>query len=64
METLFAKTKIAHGRRIFSLNKNLRKKLTSDDFEKGFIRFLENDEVMNRRESKMIEKAIRNSLYV
>ena len=54
METLFAKTKIAHSRRVFCKNKEEKTILTSDDLEKGLKMFLENDEVKKRKESGFV----------
>jgi len=49
METLLAKTKIAHSRRIFGKDKQERKKLTIKDLEKGFKMYSDNNEVKNRK---------------
>ena len=51
METLFAKTKIAHGRRIFCKPKKERKLITMEDLEKGFNMYCQNDEVNKRKNS-------------
>jgi len=48
METLFAKTKIAHGRRIFGKKEDERKKITIQDLDKGFDMYCANDEVNGR----------------
>ncbi len=48
IETLLAKTKIAHSKRVFCLNKKFKKIITLKDLDKGFEIFLENDEVKNR----------------
>jgi len=50
METLFAKTKIAHSRRVFCKKKEEKTILNSDDLEKGLKMFLENDEVKKRKD--------------
>ncbi len=63
IETLFAKTKIAHARRVFSLDKDKQKSLNEEDFNKGFEKYLDNDEVKNRKNGKNIEQDILNSLY-
>ena len=56
METLLAKTKIAHSRRIFGKDKKDRKKLTVKDLEKGFKMYSDNSEVKNRKkDSSAIE---------
>lgn len=48
METLFAKTKIAHGRRIFGKKAEERKKIILQDLKKGFTMYCANDEVNDR----------------
>lgn len=50
METLFTKTKIAHGRRVFCLPVSEKKIITIDDLENGFKLFIENPEVKDRKE--------------
>lgn len=42
IETLFAKTKIAHSRRVFCLDETTKKKITDKDIEKGFELYLKN----------------------
>ena len=63
METLFSKTKIAHGRRVFCKPPEEKKKIIKEDLEKGFKMFLNNDEVKRRKDEKEIEKSIKYSLY-
>jgi len=50
IETVLAKAKIAHGRRIFGKSSENKKKLDKKDLEKGFENFLKNDDVKNRKE--------------
>lgn len=64
METLFAKTKIAHSRRVFCRPKSEKTKITVEDLEKGYKLYLQNDEVKNRDDNKEFERLIRDSLYV
>jgi SpoVK/Ycf46/Vps4 family AAA+-type ATPase len=52
METLLAKIKIAHGRRVFCKLIEEKKKITFIDLEKGFEYYLKNDEVKNRKEKE------------
>ena len=61
METLFAKTKIAHSRRVFCLPVKEKKILVKKDFDKGFELFLANDEVKSRKEN--METLLLNSMY-
>ncbi len=42
IETLFAKTKIAHSKRVFCLEPSVKKQLTLKDLEKGFELYLKN----------------------
>ena len=63
METLFSKTKIAHGRRVFCKPPEEKKKIIKEDLDKGFKMFLNNDEVKRRKDEKEIEKSIKYSLY-
>ena len=53
METLFAKTKIAHSRRVFCKDKSVKTKLIMKDIEKGFSMFLDNNEVKSRKGGTM-----------
>ena len=54
METLLAKVKIAHSRRVFCLPNDKKKHITLDDLNKGFDMFLNNDEVKNRNTTSII----------
>ena len=48
IETLLAKTKIAHGRRVFCKDENEKRVITQKDVNKGFEMFTDNKEVKNR----------------
>jgi len=48
METLLAKTKIAHGKRVFCKKEEEKKKITLEDLENGFKIYLDNGEVKKR----------------
>ena len=63
METLFAKIKVAHGRRIFGKNINMQKILNIDDMTLGFKKYLENDEVKDRKHIRDKDKALFSLLY-
>lgn len=56
METLFAKTKIAHARRVFCKKKEEKTILIKKDLEKGLKMFLENDEVQKRKNSEFVSQ--------
>ena len=57
MELLFTFTKIAHGRRIYSKDKSLRKKISIADMKQGYDTFLKN---INLKK----EPTYMNSIYV
>jgi hypothetical protein len=63
IETLLAKTKIAHSRRVFCKPLEEKRKLTVKDLEKGFEIYLKNDEVKKRKESTEQRNRL-TSLYV
>lgn len=48
LETLFQLSKVAHARRVFCLDKSVKKILTLPDLEKGLDMFKNNDEVKSR----------------
>ena len=50
METLLAKVKICHSRRVFCLEIEKKKKLSLNDMNTGFNMFLNNDEVKSRKD--------------
>jgi len=50
IETLLAKIKIAHGRRVFCLPEDKKKNINLKDMKKGFDMFLDNNEVKNRKD--------------
>ena len=50
IETLLAKVKIAHGRRVFCLPKEKKLTITLKDLNKGYDMFLDNDEVKSRKD--------------
>ena len=54
METLLAKVKIAHSRRVFCLPDKFKKHLTLEDLNKGYEMFLNNDEVKKRDTTNII----------
>jgi len=63
IETVLAKTKIAHSRRVFCKPENEKKKITIKDLEKGFEMYLKNDDIKNRKDSEYIKKQLYSSLY-
>ena len=63
IETVLAKTKIAHSKRVFCKPENEKKKITIKDLEKGFEMYLKNDDIKNRKDSEYIKKQLYSSLY-
>lgn len=63
METLLAKIKIAHGRRVFCKSDNEKKKINFADMENGLKMYLNNDNVKNRKNNENMKEII-NSMYV
>jgi ATP-dependent 26S proteasome regulatory subunit len=62
IETLFAKTKIAHSRRVFCLDKSVKKNITVEDINKGLKIFLENTTSKKNDEEDRL-KQILSSMY-
>jgi SpoVK/Ycf46/Vps4 family AAA+-type ATPase len=63
IETLLAKTKIAHSRRVFCLPESNKKKISLRDLDKGFEIFLKNEDVKNRRDEREQKRYMYNTLY-
>ena len=61
IETLLAKVKIAHGRRVFCLPKEKKLTITIRDLNKGYNMFLDNDEVKSRKDKSI--KDILSHMY-
>jgi SpoVK/Ycf46/Vps4 family AAA+-type ATPase len=62
IETLFGKVKIAHSRRVFCLDDNIKKKLTIKDIDKGLEMFKKNENNDAKREENF--KKIVSSMYI
>lgn len=61
IETLFAKTKIAHSRRVFGLDNSVKKYITLKDLNKGFEMYLKNECSETKHTEKM--NTIISSMY-
>jgi SpoVK/Ycf46/Vps4 family AAA+-type ATPase len=61
IETLFAKTKIAHSRRVFGLDDSLKKYITLKDLNKGFELYLKHENSQNKQTEKI--NTILSSMY-
>ena len=64
METLFAKVKIAHSRRVFCLPEDNKTIISLKDMKKGLELYLNNEEVKSRKEDKDSLKRLHQSMYV
>jgi hypothetical protein len=56
IETLFAKVKIVHGRRIFGKGTDIKKKLSLKDLDKGLEVFIKNSTNNKTNEEERIKK--------
>jgi len=56
IETLFAKTKIAHSRRVFCLDENMKRQLTIVDIDKGLEIYLKNN--IKKEDNEHIQKSL------
>ena len=61
IETLFAKTKIAHSRRVFCLDPSLKKQLTIKDLDRGFEIYSKNEDTKDKEREKL--NKIISSMY-
>lgn len=61
METLLSKVKIVHSRRVFCLENEKKRVLTKKDMDNGFQKFLENNEVKNRKQDN---KHVYTNMYI
>jgi SpoVK/Ycf46/Vps4 family AAA+-type ATPase len=63
VETILAKTKIAHSKRVFCKPESEKKKITINDLEKGFELYLKNDDIKNRKDTEFMKKQLYSSIY-
>ena len=63
IETILAKTKIAHSRRVFCKPEEEKRRIILKDLDKGFEIYLKNDDVKNRRNEIEMKKYLYNTLY-
>jgi SpoVK/Ycf46/Vps4 family AAA+-type ATPase len=63
IESLLAKTKIAHSKRVFCKDKLYKKKLTLEDLDNGLKLYLKNNETHNNRSNNLIKKQLQYSMY-
>jgi len=63
IETILAKTKIAHSRRVFCKPENEKRKIVLKDLDKGFEIYLKNSDVKNRKDELEMKRYLYNTLY-
>jgi Holliday junction resolvasome RuvABC ATP-dependent DNA helicase subunit len=63
IETVLAKTKIAHSRRVFCLAETEKKKINIKDLDKGFGIFIQNNDIQRQLDDEYTKKQLYNSLY-
>lgn len=63
IETILAKTKIAHSKRVFCKPESEKKRLNLKDLENGFKNYLKNENVKNRKSELDNKKYLYNTLY-
>lgn len=63
METILAKTKIAHGKRVFCRPESEKRRLVLKDLECGFEMYMKNDEVKGRKDEREMKKLLYSTLY-
>ena len=64
IETLFAKAKIAHGRRVFGKSEEIKKKLSAKDLDKGLEIFLKNSCNNKAKEEEDKIKKLMATMYM
>ena len=63
IENILAKTKIAHGKRVFCKSEDIKKKITLIDLNKGFDMYLKNEDIKNRKQETEMKNYITSTLY-
>ena len=63
IETVLAKTKIAHSRRVFCRPEAEKRRLVLKDLDNGFEMYMQNEEVKGRREAKEMKNYLHATLY-
>jgi hypothetical protein len=63
METLLAKTKIAHSRRVFGKSGEEKRNILLIDLENGFKSYLNNSDIQKRKENEHFKKQVYHSMY-
>jgi len=63
IETILAKTKIAHSKRVFCKPENEKRKIILKDLENGFEMYLKNNDVKKHKGELEIKKYLYNTIY-
>ena len=63
IETVLAKTKIAHSRRVFCRPESEKKRLVLKDLDSGFEMYMQNEEVKGRKDEREMKRHLYSTLY-
>ena len=64
IESVLAKTKISHSRRVFCMPETDKRKINLADLEAGFDIFVKHHDLDTKKEDEYFKQHIRNSIYV
>jgi SpoVK/Ycf46/Vps4 family AAA+-type ATPase len=63
IETVLAKTKIAHSRRVFCRPESEKRQLVLKDLDSGFEMYMQNEEVKGRKDDREMKHYLYSTLY-
>jgi SpoVK/Ycf46/Vps4 family AAA+-type ATPase len=63
IETILAKTKIAHSKRVFCKPLNEKKKIILEDLNKGLEIYLKNEDITNKKNEEQFKKILHSTIY-
>ena len=63
IETVLAKTKIAHSRRVFCRPESEKRRLVLKDLDSGFEMYMQNEEVKGRKDEREMKRHLYSTLY-
>ena len=63
IETVFAKTKIAHSKRVFCKPLSEKKKINLEDLNKGLEIHLKNEDIVKKKNEENLKKILHSTIY-
>jgi len=63
IETIFAKTKIAHSKRVFCKPLSEKKKINLEDLNKGLEIHLKNEDIVKKKNEENLKKILHSTIY-